>query len=903
MRAMPSKTLQQILDEAQTLPPHERLRFIREACATDSDLYATAMHELESRQHWFGSDGAAASDSAEDSPIDLAGERIGPYRILRSLGRGGMGEVFLAERADEQFQQQVAIKLVRRGLLSRHVQGRLKLERQILATLDHPNIARLFDGGTTTDGTPYIVMEYVDGEPIDIYCDSRCLDVEQRLRLFQVVCSAVHRAHQNLIVHRDLKPSNILVTREGTLKLLDFGIAKMLDDRQMMHTMAVTQADYRVLTPDHASPEQIRGDPITTASDTYVLGVVLYELLCGCKPFALKGNRLGDLERAICEEAPPPPSVVVQQREDAAQIARQRGASPAKLRRELAGDLDNIVLLAMRKEPERRYSSVEQFAADVQRHLDGMPVLARADAWSYRTGKFLKRHALVAGLAAAFVALLIGFSITTYVQSGRIAQERDIAQVERARAQTAQQRAEAVSEFLIDSFRLADPSHARGKEITAREILDTGAARIANELGAQPDLQATLLDTIGSVYLSLDLPADAQPLIEQGLAVRRKLHGEQHLDVAHSLYSLNRVYEKKGDLDTAERLALDSLAIDTQLTGAASLETAGSLCRLGVLQHAKGDLRSAERNLDECMRIRIARLGPNHELITVPLDNLGRLAQERRDFVTAERLFRQAVEVDVRNHRENHPQYVRHLHNLATVLHSEGNLDAAEPLYRETVDLYRKILGPEHSETVDAMGNLGRLLEDRGRFDEAQQIYETALAASRRAHPTPHVDVGNLLSDLGRLALLRKQYAEAEQRLREALQIYRATLPSGHSFTAGALTNLGRTLLELNRPQDAEATLQSALSEWSEAVGTANPLYCLARAFLGRAWAMQGRFAEAEPALLESYPVLVRAGIDEHHRTTVHRWIEDLYRSTNRPQQAQVYFQQVEAQQRAARTP
>ena len=904
MRAVPGKTLQQILDEAQTLPPHERLRFIREACATDSDLYASAMHELESRQQWFGDDSGAALEAPEDdAAVDLTGERIGPYRIVRSLGRGGMGEVFLAERADEQFRQQVAIKLVRRGLLSRHVQGRLKLERQILATLDHPNIARLFDGGTTSDGTPYIVMEYVDGEPIDIYCDSRNLSVEQRLRLFQVVCSAVHRAHQNLIVHRDLKPSNILVARDGTPKLLDFGIAKMLDDRQMMHTMAVTQADYRVLTPDHASPEQIRGDHITTASDTYVLGVVLYELLCGCKPFALKGNRLGDLERSICEETPPAPSMVVQAREDAPGIARQRGTSPARLRRELAGDLDNIVLMAMRKEAERRYSSVEQFAADVQRHLDGMPVLARADAWSYRAGKFLKRHALVAGLAAAFVVLLTGFSITTYVQSGRIAQERDVAQVERSRAQTAQRRAEAVSEFLIDSFRQADPSHARGKEITAREILDTGAARITRELGAQPDLQATLLDTIGSVYLSLDLPADAQPLIEQGLAVRRRLYGEQHLDVASSLYSLNRVYEKKGDLKTAEQLAVNSLAINSLLTGNESLETAGSLCRLGVIQHARGDLANAERHLNECLRIRTARLGPNHELLTVPLDNLARLAQDRRDFVTAERLYRAAIAIDLRNQREKHPQYVRHLHNLATALHGQGNLDAAEPLYRETVELFREILGPQHSETLDASANLGGLLKDRGRYDEAKQTYEAALAASRKAHPEPHVDVAHLLTDLGRLALERKQYKEAEAHYKEALQIYHATLPPGHGYTAAALTTLGRTQLEANRPRDAEATLKLALGEWSKQWGTDSAWYALARAFLGRAYAMQGRFAEAEPALLETYPVLVRAQMDEEHTSSVRRWIEDLYRSTGRAQQAQAYFQQIEAQQRAARNP
>jgi eukaryotic-like serine/threonine-protein kinase len=902
MGAVPSKTLQQILDEAQTLPPDERLRFIRDECAADSNLYASAMHELESRQQWFDADGAAAPETAQDAEVDLTGERIGAYRIVRSLGRGGMGEVFLAERA-EQFQQQVAIKLVRRGLLSRHVQGRLKLERQILATLDHPNIARLFDGGTTTDGTPYIVMEYVDGEPIDTYCDSRSLSVEQRLRLFQIVCSAVHRAHQNLIVHRDLKPSNILVARDGTPKLLDFGIAKMLDDRQMMHTMAVTQHDYRVLTPDHASPEQIRGDPITTASDTYVLGVVLYELLCGCKAFTLKGNRLGDLERAICEETPPPPSVVIQTREDAPGIARQRGTTPARLRRELAGDLDNIVLMAMRKEAERRYSSVEQFAADVQRHLDGMPVLARADAWNYRAGKFLKRHALVTALAVAFVALLIGFSVTTYIQSGRIAQERDVAEAERAHAQTAQRRAEAVSEFLIDSFRLADPAHARGKEITAREILDQGAARISTQLRAQPELQATLLDTIGSVYLGLDLPTDAQPLIEEALAVRRRLFGEQHLDVARSLYSLNRVYEKKGDLGNAERLALDGLAINTQLTGADSLETASSLCRLGVLQHAKGDQSSTERYLKECLRIRVARLGRDHEDISAPLDNLARLAQARRDFVAAEQMYREALRIDLRTRGKDHPQYIRHLHNLATSLHESGDLDGAEPLFREVVAQCQRILGPEHSETLDASSNLGRLLEDRGRFDEAQQIYAAALAASRKAHPAPHVDVANLLSDLGRLALARKHYPEAEQHLREALQVYRATLPPGHSYTAGALTNLGRTLLELNRAQEAESVLQDALGEWSKAFGTESPLYALARAFLGRAWTMQRRFAEAEPALLETYPVLVRARMSEHHTASVRRWIEDLYHSTGRAKQAAAYFQQVQEQDRTARTP
>jgi eukaryotic-like serine/threonine-protein kinase len=899
MRKAPSKTLQQILDEAQTMAPQERLRYIRDACATDNDLYASAMHELESRQQWFG-DPAEAPPATGEEPRDLSGERVGPYRIVRSLGSGGMGEVFLAERADEQFQQQVAIKLVRRGLLSRHVQGRLKLERQILATLDHPNIARLFDGGTTADGTPYIVMEYVDGEPIDLYCDARQLGIEERVRLFKVVCSAVHRAHQNLIVHRDLKPSNILVTRDGTPKLLDFGIAKLLDDRQMMHTMAVTQADYRVLTPDHASPEQIRGEFITTASDIYVLGVLLYELLCGFKPFVLKGNRLGDLERAICEETPTPPSTVVQQQRDAADVARLRGTSVPKLRRQLAGDLDNIVLMAMRKEPERRYSSVEQFASDLDRYLEGMPVIARADAWTYRTGKFIARHRLVASLAAAFLALLIGFSVTTYIQSQRIAQERDVAQVERSRAQMAQRRAEAVAEFLIDSFRLADPSHARGKDITAREILDEGAARITKELRSQPELQATLLDTIGSVYLSLDLPVDAQPLIEQGLAVRRKLFGEQHLDVARSLYSLNRVYEKKGDLKTAEALAVDSLAINTLLTGTNSLDTAGSLCRLGVIQHAKGELAHAERQFQECLRIQVERLGRNHEQTTIALDNLGRLARERGDFVAAERRYRDAIAIDLHNRRERHPQYIRHLHNLATALHGKGDIAGAEPLYRQAVELYKQVLGTEHSETITAIGNLGRLLMDRGQFDEAQQAYETALTASRKAHPGPHVDVGYNLANFGKLAFKQGRYMQAAQHYREALDIYQAILPPGHGYRAVAHCMLGRTLLELKQPREAQAELEQAVAEFSKEYRD-SAWYAQARASLGRALALQQRLDDAEPALIESYPLLRKSQPNDEMTTTVRHWIEELYQAQGRPQAAQAYFTQLQAQQRSAR--
>ena len=469
-------SLERLLSQASTLPPERQLQFLREACAGNSALYEQVVEQMQSRHRWSDSDDEFETPSA-DFP-DPAGTVIGAYRIVRSLGEGGMGEVFLAERADEQFRQQVAIKLVRRGLLSRHVQGRLKQERQILASLEHPNIARLYDGGTTADGTPYIVMEYIDGQPIDAYCDSRVLTIEQRLKLFMIVCSAVHRAHQNLIVHRDLKPSNILVTAEGVPKLLDFGIAKLLDERAMNHTMAVTQDDVRVMTPDHASPEQVRGELISTASDIYVLGVLLYGLLSGRKPFVLRGTRLVELERTICEGTPAPLGNVTTVTEDIdlealERIADRRSTTPARLRRELRGDLDNIVMMAMRKEPERRYSSVEQFSADIQRYLTGMPVLARPDAWTYRAAKFVARHAMGVALSAAFLLLLVGFTITVFVQSQHIAQERDTAHQQRLRAETERERAETVSSFLIDSFKLTDPFSQAGDRSPRRRSSTT----------------------------------------------------------------------------------------------------------------------------------------------------------------------------------------------------------------------------------------------------------------------------------------------------------------------------------------------------------------------------------------------------------------------------------------------
>jgi serine/threonine-protein kinase len=898
----PKKTPDEIVDRARTLKPDQQLRFLQDACANDRELYQSVMARMQSRQAWNFNDATRipgepgdledtprADSSGGEQPTLAAGETIGAYRILRSLGRGGMGEVFLAERADDQFRQQVAIKLVRGGSLSPLVKIRLKQERQILASLDHPNIARLYDGGSTKDGTPYLVMEYIDGEPIDTYCDRHALTVEQRLRLFITVCSAVQRAHRSLIVHRDLKPSNILVTAAGVPKLLDFGIAKLLDDNDVMHTMAMTQADVRVMTPDHASPEQIRGELITTASDIYVLGVLLYELLCGCRPFVVRSTRLSELEELICEQMPPSLNAAALAPDAPAaieQIAAQRSVSVSKLQRELGGDLENIVMMAMRKEPERRYSSVEQFASDIEGYLSGMPVLARPDAWAYRAGKFLRRNAVVVSLSGVLLALLVSFSVTTYLQARRIEAERDTANAQRARA-------EQVVGLLTDSFRLADPQKARGKDITAREILDSGA-RLTKDLNNQPALKADLLDTIGGVYLGLGEYLEAEPLIQQGLAIRRELTPTGSADIARSLLNLNRVYEQKGDLAKSERAARESLALTRQFFGEHSVETATSQCRLAVIVRMQGELDFASNLFNQCLATLTALNGPQSESRTLPLDNLGRIAMDRGDYATAEKLYAETLELDRAKRGEDHPYTMQRLVNLASVKGTRGDA-AADEMFRKALALYERVMGPDHPETVAARSEYGTFLTAAGRLDEAAAMLQQVLAANRRIRGDHHAVVGNDLERLGRVEYRQRKLAEAEGHLTQALAIYRKVYPAGNGLFASTLSVLGRVQLEQNRPKLAETSLLEAMDSWRIEYGEQSRGFASARASLGRALAMQGRLAEAEPALIESYPIIVRkspGGVTEI-QTLTEQWIKELYRDMARPDAAQQYFSKV----------
>lgn len=896
------KSLDDIVREARALAPSEQVSFIKEACAADQALFESVTREVASSPGWADLRAAEYRDSSETSNSDFLGERVGPYRVLRMLGEGGMGAVFLAERDDGQFRQEVAIKLVRRGLLSRNVQNRLRVERQILATLDHPNIAKLLDGGTAPDGTPYIVMEYIDGEPIDVYCDRNMLTVNERLQLFRTVCSAVYAAHQNLVVHRDLKPSNILVSRNGVPKLLDFGIAKLLDERQLMQTLAVTHADVRLMTPDHASPEQVRGEPITTASDVYVLAILLYELLTGLKPFAKAAYRLAELERAICEDPPVPPSaaLVASARLPESQlleIARARRTTLQRLRRDLRGDLDNIVLMGLRKDPERRYSSVERFAGDIDRHLQGLPITARADAWTYRAVKFVQRHFIVVGLTTAFVLSLIAFSITTYVQSIAIQRERDIAAHQRSIAEIQREHAESISAFMIESFRVADPSEARGNEIKAREVLDRGAIRVRTELKNQPELQASVMQTIGTVYLALGLTGEAESLMQESLAIRRRLFGDGHPLVIESLTGVAEVERNKGNWDEAQRLAEEALAISRRLTGDDSVATANALRNLGMVHYDRGAVDLAESMLRESLALSVKHLGEDAPELTNVLDMLGRLAQGRGNFAEAEQLLTRALQIERKASGVDHPLSIQRLHNLGTFFWSTGKLDAAEEHIREALAQYERVLGADHPETIDATSSLASVLRTKAAWDEAEQLYQRSLAANLRLGSSRKASAAYDLNGLATVALDRKRLDEAERYATQALKNYREAYDPGHPETASTLVTLGRVLIARKRLDPAEKYLQEARETFLTTYGADSPPYALADSALAHILALRGQNAEARPRLERSYAVLRSArGANNEATLRIRDWLEQLYRAQGRQDDARAFFDQFTSQ-------
>ncbi len=799
------------LDRAFEMTDDERGAWLTSLAAEDPDLASEVAALLE--EHRALSREGFLENEPQKPPTEasLAGQRIGAWTLVSPVGQGGMGSVWLARRSDGRFEGQAAVKLLNVSLVGRAGEMRFGREGNILARLTHPNIARLVDAGVSPIGQPYLVIEYVPGAPIDRWCDEHALDVEERLRLFLDVLAAVTHAHANLIVHRDIKPSNVLVATDGQVKLLDFGIAKLLEEEGADgEVTALTRDGERALTPAYAAPEQVTGGPITTATDVHALGTLLYVLLAGRHPAEDSLGSTAELVKAIVDREP-----------------RRLSDAAGAVRRLHKGDLDTIAAKALKKDPAQRYASVTAFANDVQHYLHHEPISARPDTFAYRGAKFVQRHTRGVVAATAVVLLLAGL-IGFYTV--RVAAERDRARLEA-------QKAAKVSEFLADLLTGADPyaAHPNGKELTVHGLLDAGAVRIQKELAGQPEVKAKMLSVMGRTYQRLGEPDKARPLLEEALSTRRRVLGPENAEVAESLNDLGVLLQEKGESAAAEPLLAEALAMRRNALGREHREVAETLVELGRLYRDRGSDPRAEPLLREALAIRRKALGDEDHDTATSMNELALLLWHKGDLPAAEDLFRQCLAINRKTLGENHPDVSASLNNLALVAGDRGDFAAAEMLSRQSLAIARKALGDKHPAVAIKLNNLSRPLLQQGKYEEAGTALREALQIATAAFGDQHPAVANYEVNLGRVELARKDPAAAEPLLRLALKIRRGALPEGDWRIATAESLLGEVLTSLGRYGEAGRLLLEAKAslkagpgpEGREATATAERLSAL----------------------------------------------------------------------------
>ncbi|MCP3961619.1 MAG: serine/threonine protein kinase [bacterium] len=849
------RRIEELFHQALELPPAERAAFVEASGENDEvrgEVAALLAAETRADEKIDGAI-ADALTLAVDEPVP---EHIGPYRVLEKLGEGGLATVYLAERSDREYRMRVAIKVVKRGMDTAEILRRLRLERQILAGLEHPNVARLLDGGSLEDGRPYVVMEAIDGEPIDRHCDRRRLGLPQRLAIFRKVCSAVHAAHRSLVIHRDLKPSNILVTEDGEPKLLDFGIAKLLDPTRVDQTVARTVTGMHWLTPEYASPEQVRGEPLTTAADVYALGVLLYELLCGRRPFHFETGKPQEVLRLVCESDPPRPSTrlgaAAGGEKSTEEVAVARDETPERLRKRLEGDLDTIVGVAMHREPGRRYPSAQALEDDLRRYLESQPLTARPDTAFYLAGKFIHRNRAAVFAAGLVVAsLVVGIIGTTRALL--------IAEKERLRAEQHLQELEEVVSFNVGMFEIADPGEARGNTVTVREVLDRAAERVPAELGDRPAVAARLLSTLGQVHRALGLYEPAAGLLERALDLRRAAFGEDSIEVARGIHELAGARHDQRRLDESAELYLDAADRRGRLLGEDHAETAASLHGLGTVHLARSEWEMAEEVYRRALDLRRAALGEDHVDTAESLNDLAEVLFYRERYADAEPIFEQALAIRREHLGEDHPAVAETLHNLAATAAQLSRPGDAEERYLEVLALRRKLFAGPHRDLVKTLHNVAVAIGDQQRIEEAEVYLREALAMAEAIQPDDPLHVGRGLRALARNLEGQGRAAEGEALIRRALDLELATLGEVHQSVVMTRYGLARLLDDLGEHGEAIVELEAQIRAQRQLTGLpperlAYPLTLLAvqHARLGNCDPARGALDEA----LEAHPSL-----------------------------------------------
>ncbi len=812
--------IKHVFSEAIRLDEGERMCYVKEACKGNQEL----INEIKSLINSY--EEPSVLDKTIDSLRSTAfsathtdcinGRIIGKYRLLEEIGSGGMGSVCLAERADGEFSQRVAIKLLKNAFATENQVDRFKSERQILASLEHDNIARLLDGGVTRNGQPYYVMEVVDGQPIDVYCDEQKMTLKQRLELFTHVCKAVQYAHRKLVVHRDLKPSNILVTSDGRIKLLDFGIAKVLDHNQPSN---FDIQEVLPLTPSYASPEQVRGDAITTSSDIYQLGIVLYELLSGFRPFKIESHSPSEIEKSICKTVPggvynhflSNRLTFSSNSDEIRKISENRGTNPRRLQKKLRGDINAIIMKALRKEPDKRYESADQFLNDIQRYLSCKTVIAHPTSKMYRAHKFIARNSIEIAVITTMLMLMIGYLITITWHSHQTGLAFEQAQ------QEADKSAQVV-DFMLGMFEAGDPRINSGQLITAQDLLNRGLEE-ANQLQQQPALQANLYNVIGKVYTSLGLYNEAGEILEKAVRIQRTNSQGATLETARYLNDLAVAITRQGNYEQAYVLHEEALSILTGLFGDEHHEVANSLATMGSWVPVTG-IKKAMELRKEALRINRSVYGENHLKTAESYMNVGRIQRSLAKPQDALNSFSRALEIR-KKELGNQPVDVAESMIFMADVYRLYNLDPAkaEELYLEALAIQERTLGTEHFTRLHGLTGLASLYLSSNEFEKAEELLLKNVAIREHVFGEDHPSIAEGFGQLANGYLEAGNVEKAENYYRKSLDLWIKSVGPNHIIISGALMGLGNALVELEQFEEAENSYAEALAIQKETLG------------------------------------------------------------------------------------
>ncbi len=947
------KKIEELFKAAMAQPAENRADILQRACPGDPELRA----EVESLLEAAGS----ASSFLEDSPLsgatgadttsgptaggpgpthamfpdEIAGAVIGRYHLLQKIGEGGMGEVWLAEQK-EPVRRRVALKLVKAGMNSREVIARFESERQALALMDHPAIARVFDAGSTPEGAPYFVMEYVAGVPITNYCDNHRLSTRERLDLFLRVCEGVQHAHQKAIIHRDLKPSNILVINvdgRAAPKIIDFGVAKALTQKLTVDTM-FTRVGVLLGTPQYMSPEQAdsSGEDIDTRTDVYSLGIILYELLAGAPPLDMRRIAFDEFLRKLREEEPAKPSTKIRTQDAATstELAHKRQTEPLALAKEIRGDLDSITLKALEKDRSRRYGSPSDLAADIGRHLNNEAVLAVPPSAAYRARKFARRFRVALATAGAFLLVLVAAAGISIWQSIRATRQRD-------RADAAAASAQAVNDFLQNDL-LAQasannqigPAAKPDLDLKVRTALDRAAARIAGKFDRQPEVEASIRDTIGQTYADLGLYpearkqleraldlhrqvhgaedprtlntmrrlgrlavqqgkfADAAALFSQAMAIQRRVLGQEHRDTLASMNGLADVYSIQGKYAQAEALYQQILEIRRRVPGSGGPETLASV-GLANLYYVQGKFAQAEPLFSQDLETKRRLLGPEHPNTLISMTNLANVYYAQGKQEQAETLYSQSLENERRVLGPEHPNTLATMNNLANVYDALGKEAQAETLYSQSLEIERRVLGPEHLETLGTMANLANVYNAQGKHAQAETLFKQTLEIQRRVLGPEHPDTLDSLSEIALMYQREGKYAFAETYAAQALTGRRHALPQ-HPDTMSSASDLALIYVSEGKFTEGESVAREVV-ETDRKIRPDHWQRFRAESLLGASLAGQKKYSEAEPWLLEGYQGMMARGNqmdvgDSYHLDRARTWLVQLYEASGQPAKA-----------------